>query len=306
MVSGKPLLVGTSENSRQAMTGLAILGADGMLGQSLVRHFRNSQIQAGGREDADVTNVESLRRFIPEGAIVINASAYTNVDDAEDNEGLAKAINADGAANVAQVVGEKKGRLIHISTDYIFDGQSSKPYVETSPGAPRSAYGRSKFQGEKAVQKVLPRSGIILRTAWLYGFPGKSFPRSILQASRNQQTINVVSDQWGQPTWTSDVSQMIESLIERNIRCGVFHGTNSGKTSWSKFAKAVFELAGLDPSRVKEIAAKELPRKAQRPTYSVLSHGSWLANDLPAPRPWQDALYDAWNQELNLIMREKS
>ncbi len=288
------------------MTDLAILGADGMLGQSLVRHFRNFQIQAGGREDADVTSVDSLRRFIPKRAIVINASAYTNVDQAEDQEDLANAINADGAAKVAQVVGEKKGRLIHISTDYIFDGQASKPYVETSAGAPRSAYGRSKFQGEKAVQKALPRSGIILRTAWLYGFPGKSFPHSILRASRNQETINVVSDQWGQPTWTSDVSQMIESLIERNISCGVFHGTNSGKTSWSEFAKAIFGLAGLDPTRINEIAAKDLPRKAERPTYSVLSHGSWLANGLPAPRPWQDALGDAWSQELNLIMREKS
>lgn len=288
------------------MTVIAILGADGMLGQSLVRHFRQHQARAGGKSEADVTSLDSLRTFIPPGATVINASAYTNVDEAEENENLAEAINADGAANIARVVREKKGRLIHVSTDYVFDGRSSKPYIESSRGAPRSVYGRSKLKGEQAVLTALPGSGIILRTAWLYGFPGNSFPRSILQVSKKQETIDVVGDQWGQPTWTTDVSRMIESLIDHNIHSGVFHGTNSGKTSWNKFAKAIFEHAGLEPSRVREIAAKDFPRKAERPKYSVLSHGSWITQGLPAPRPWESALKEAWDQELHLVMKETS
>ncbi|MCF8549246.1 MAG: NAD(P)-dependent oxidoreductase, partial [Pontimonas sp.] len=202
------------------MTQLVVLGAEGMLGRALTTRLAHLNPLSAGRAEADVTDAEALRRFIPGGATVINASAYTDVDGAESDEAGVAVINADAVALIAHTVKDKGGKLIHVSTDYVFDGTATAPYAEDAPRAPQTAYGRSKLQGELAIQEVLPLSGIILRTAWLYGYPGKSFPATILRASQDREFLDVVTDQVGQPTWTGDVARMVESLVVNDIAHG--------------------------------------------------------------------------------------
>jgi len=284
------------------MTELVVLGAGGMLGRALVEHLAQHAPLAAARDDVDVTNPDALQRFIPEGATVINASAYTDVDGAESHEAAAFAINADAVRLMAEAVKAKGGRLIHISTDYVFDGAASEPYDERATPSPTGAYGRSKLGGEKAVEDILPDSGIIVRTAWLYGYPGESFPATILRASENREFLDVVTDQVGQPTWTGDVAAMVESLVVNDIRHGIFHATNSGQTSWNGFARAVFRQAGLDEERVRPVTSKAFPRPAPRPSYSVLGHSAWGLHGLQEPRPWEDALAEAWSRELHHVL----
>jgi len=245
-----------------------------------------------------------LQSFIPESATVINASAYTDVDGAESDEAAAFAVNADAVRLIAETVKAKGGRLIHISTDYVFDGTAPEPYDEGATRSPKSAYGRSKLGGEQAVEDILPNSGVIVRTAWLYGYPGKSFPATILRASQNREFLDVVTDQVGQPTWTGDVAAMVESLVVNDIRHGIFHATNSGQTSWNGFARAVFRQAGLDEEKVRPVTSEAFPRPAPRPSYSVLGHSAWGLNGLQEPRPWEDALAEAWARELHHVLED--
>lgn len=280
------------------MTSIVIIGAEGMLGRSLSSHFQHFSPILAGKERADLTRPSTLESLIPERAIVVNAAAYTNVDGAETDEGTAFAINAQGVRNLAEIVRHRSGQLIHLSTDYVFDGTASSPYSESSQCSPASAYGRSKWEGEKAILDVLPDSSIILRTAWLYGHPGKNFPATILRLAGERETIDVVTDQVGQPTWTHDVARMIGQLISSNVRSGTFHATNSGQASWFEFAKELFLLARLDPERVRPVTSAEFSRPAPRPSYSVLGHEAWLSAGLPLPRHWKEALTEAWSAEL--------
>ncbi len=286
------------------MTELVVLGAGGMLGRALVEHLAHHAPLAATRAEADVTNANALQRFIPDGATVINASAYTNVDGAESNEAQALAINTDAVRTIAETVKAKGGRLIHISTDYVFDGTASKPYDEDAARSPTSAYGRSKLGGEQAVEDTLPDSGVIVRTAWLYGYPGKSFPATILRASQNREFLDVVTDQIGQPTWSGDVAAMVETLIVNDICHGIFHATNSGQTSWHGFARAVFRQAGLDEERIRPVTSEAFPRPAARPSYSVLGHSGWEFHGLQEPRPWENALAEAWTRELQHVLKD--
>ena len=286
------------------MTELVVLGAGGMLGRALVEHLAQHAPLTAARADVDVTNRDALQSFIPEGATVINASAYTDVDRAESDEAAAFTVNADGARLIAETVKAKGGRLIHISTDYVFDGTASEPYDEGATRSPRSVYGRSKLGGEQAVEEILPDSGIIVRTAWLYGYPGKSFPATILRASQNREFLDVVTDQVGQPTWSGDVAALVESLVVSDIRHGIFHATNSGQTSWYGFARAVFRQAGLDEERIRPVTSEAFPRPAPRPSYSVLGHNRWDVHGLQEPRPWEDALAEAWARELHHVLED--
>lgn len=284
------------------MNRLVVLGAGGMLGRALVKHLAQHEPLRATRAEVDVTDEAVLQTFIPEGATVINAAAYTNVDGAESDEASALAINAEAVAHLAHTVKAKRGRLIHISTDYVFDGHATRPYAEDAPRSPRSAYGRSKLAGEEAVQEILPKSGVIVRTAWLYGYPGKSFPWTILRASREREVLDVVTDQVGQPTWTGDVAAVVECLVDSEISHGIFHATNSGETSWYHFARAVFREAGLDDNRIRPVTSAAFPRPAPRPSFSVLGHGSWEHHGLPVPRPWEQALAEAWEKELHHVL----
>jgi dTDP-4-dehydrorhamnose reductase len=286
------------------MTTVHIVGAGGMLGQALVRELADLPLSPGTREIADLTRPETLESFITPGSIVINAAAYTQVDAAEEERDAAFAANATGVANLATVAKAKNARVIHVSTDYVFDGVAREPYSEDSHTNPATVYGASKLAGEKFLQETLPDGSVIVRTAWLYGVPGSSFPATILGAAQTRDTLQVVTDQIGQPTWTRDVARLIRSVLESSVTSGVFHATNAGQASWWEFARRLFELAGWDPDRVLPSTSETFVRPAPRPAWSVLGHGNWEKNGLPAPRHWREALDEAWDTELHTLVSE--
>jgi dTDP-4-dehydrorhamnose reductase len=217
--------------------------------------------------------------------VVVNAAAWTAVDAAEAQEPAAFAVNAVGARNVALAAREAGARMVQISTDYVFDGSATTPYAADHPQAPCSAYGRTKAAGEWAVRLADPNS-MVVRTAWLYGNHGPSFVKTMLRLARERETISVVEDQTGQPTWTRDLCEFIVALINTELPGGFYHGTNEGEVTRYDLARAIFTLADLDPERVNPCTTTDFPIQAPRPAYSVLDHA---AGD-PAMPTWHDAL----------------
>lgn len=270
------------------MTRYLVTGAGGMLGADLQQVLRGREVTALTRGDLDITDAGAVRDAIAGHEVVINSAAYTNVDAAESDEAAAFAVNATGAGNVANAAAAVGARLVHISTDYVFDGAGSHPYAENTARAPLGEYGRTKAAGEEL---VLQHPDVYLvRTAWLYGEHGPNFARTMLRLAAERDTVSVVTDQIGQPTWSRDLAQMIVGLLDAETPFGIYHGTNSGEASWYEFARAIFEESGLDPDRVQPTDSSSFVRPAPRPAYSVLGHGAWAAAGLPAPRPWRDAL----------------
>jgi dTDP-4-dehydrorhamnose reductase len=292
-------MVGTPENTRLTVKKVLVVGAAGMLGHDLLNGFQGYSVMGLSRKELDITDAEETAHALSAADIVINAAAYTAVDDAETNRESAFAVNSTGACNVAIACRRAGASLIHVSTDYVFDGESFLPYSENSPTNPATVYGESKLAGEKAVAEEHGDHSIILRTSWLYGINGNSFPRTILQAGLKRETLDVVNDQWGQPTWTRDVVTMTEQLVNSGTRSGIFHGTNSGHTTWHHFATVLFDLAGWDSARVKPTSSEAFSRPAPRPPWSVLSHRAWADCGLPTPRPWEEALREAWTASLH-------
>lgn len=284
------------------MSKVVVLGAGGMLAQSFAKAATDFDITLLTRAQCDVTNVDSIAEHVEGAEWIVNLSAYTRVDDAESNEETAFAINAEGVRNLALVAKSISARVLHVSTDYVFDGLSSTPYDENAEGNPQTAYGRSKWQGELYLRDVLPESSVILRTAWLYGNPGASFVHSIVKAGSQREFLDVVDDQIGQPTWTSDVSQMIKRVIVADISSGILHATNSGQASWYEFAREIFSKAGWDPARVRPTTSDQVPRPAARPKWSVLGHSAWEKEFSWTPRDWREAFSDAWQAELHTLM----
>ena len=260
-----------------------------MLGRDLARALAGRDVVALGRADLDITDAKALRDSLAGADAVINAAAYTRVDDAEVHEAAALAVNGAGAGHAAAAAAAAGAAFVQLSTDYVFAGDATEPYAEDSPLAPVSAYGRTKAEGERRVRAAHP-SPFIVRTAWLYGEHGPNFPRTMLQLAARRETVDVVTDQIGQPTWTVDLARAIVSLLDSGAAPGTFHGTNSGRASWYDFAREVFRLAGLDPERVRPTDSTAFVRPAPRPAYSVLGHDAWARVGLDPPRPWQDAL----------------
>ena len=181
----------------------------------------------------------------------------------------------DGAANLAVSCAELGARLVQVSTDYVFAGDAGRPYAENDVPAPRTAYGRTKLAGERAVLDRLPGSGYVVRTAWLYGAHGPNFVRTMINLESQRPTVDVVDDQYGQPTWTVDVGRQIIALVHSTAAPGIYHATSSGQTTWFGLAREIFSLLGADPARVRPIPSSALSRPAPRPAYSVLGHGAW-------------------------------
>jgi dTDP-4-dehydrorhamnose reductase len=274
------------------MTHYLIAGAGGMLGHDLRAALAGCEVRALGRAELDITDAASVADAVHGVDVVINAAAYTAVDDAESHEHDAYAINATGAGNLARAAAGIGARLVQISTDYVFHGDATTPYPEDAPLDPLGAYGRTKAAGERLVREAHP-GAYIVRTAWLYGEHGGSFPRTMLRLASERDTVSVVTDQLGQPTWTHDLASAIVALLDADAPAGVYHGTNSGAASWFDLARATFELAGLDPERVLPTDSSAFVRPAPRPAYSVLGHDAWTRVGLPEPRDWRDALAEA-------------
>jgi len=267
-----------------------VVGAGGMLGTDLQTALAGREVTALTRSRLDVTDASAVAAAVAGHGVVINASAYTKVDDAESHESDAFAVNAVGAGNLATAAAAAGAKLVQVSTDYVFDGAATTPYAESTPTAPVSAYGRSKAEGERLVLAAHPDGSYIVRTAWLYGENGGNFARTMLSLAASRPTVSVVDDQLGQPTWTLDLATQIVALLDNDAPAGVYHGTNSGSTSWFGFARAVFAESGLDPDRVLPTTSADFVRPAPRPAYSVLGHDAWTAADIAPMRPWREAL----------------
>ncbi|HEY8914008.1 dTDP-4-dehydrorhamnose reductase [Lacisediminihabitans sp.] len=267
-----------------------ITGAGGMLGTDLRQALAGREVTALTRADLDVTDLDAVRAAVAGHDVVINASAYTKVDDAQSHEAEAHAVNATGAQNLAIAAAEAGARLVQVSTDYVFDGSATSPYDESTPLNPISAYGRTKADGERLAVAAHPEGTYIVRAAWLYGANGSNFARTMLKLAATHDTVSVVNDQRGQPTWTADLAAQIVALLDSEAAPGVYHGTNSGEATWFDFAREVFRLAGLDPERVLPTTSDQFVRPAPRPDYSVLGHAAWQRAGIPEMRDWREAL----------------
>lgn len=270
-----------------------VLGAGGLLGSDMVQVIadKGHAVVGATRAELDITDAADLQRAVSGAHTVINCAAYTAVDDAESNEEAAFDLNARAAGLVARTCANAGARLVHISTDYVFRGDAKTPYEETAARDPRTAYGRSKSAGEDMVLAASP-DALIVRTAWLYGRHGSCFPKTIVRIAAAKGEVSVVDDQWGQPTWTRDVSAFVSELVVGKAPPGIYHGTASGATTWFEFAQAVLSSSGIAPS-VRAVKSDAFPRPAPRPHWSVLGHdGSVLAKVEPIGH-WLDRWHEA-------------
>lgn len=284
---------------------LLVTGGRGQLGQDIVARADDTvAVRAPGSAELDVTEAGAVLDAVTELAtqawrqerspVVINAAAYTAVDDAESDEERAFTVNADGPRVLAAVCASREVPLLHISTDYVFSGEADRPYEVDDPLGPRTAYGRTKAAGEDAVLGSGAMAWIV-RTAWLYGAAGRNFVRSIARLAGERDTVSVVDDQRGSPTWSADLASAIVQLAH-SIADGqrpnqrILHCTAGGETTWFSLAHAVFSELGLDPDRVRPTTTDAACRPARRPAYSVLSNVSWTDAGLTPLRPWDEAL----------------
>lgn len=284
---------------------IVVTGREGQLVQSLLERAAqqpNLQVIALGRPELDLTKPETVRSAIEalKPDLVVSAAAYTAVDMAEDEPELAFAVNATGAQAVAEAAKACGAPVIHLSTDYVFAGDTSKPYVETDITGPRSAYGSSKLEGERRVAQANPKH-IILRTAWVYSPFGKNFVKTMLKLAETRDALSVVSDQWGNPTSALNIADAIIQIADHLAATpdfsayGVYHVAGTGDTNWSGFARAIFsesaELGG-PTATVTDIATADYPTKAVRPANSRLSTAKFQeVFDWSAPH-WQSSLGD--------------
>ncbi len=285
------------------MTRVMVIGSAGMLGQELVRVLEDLDVAGTDRASLDIRIRDDVVDAVKGFDVVINAAAYTKVDQAEVDKDAAYAVNSTGARNIGLATHQAGSRLIQISTDYVFDGESHEPYPELHPTNPLSVYGKSKRDGELAVVEENPRSTIV-RTSWLYGSQGPNFPQTISNLGRKEGDISIVDDQIGQPTYARDVATMVRSLVMDGPPSGIFHATNSGRASWFQFARAIFERAGWDVDRVKATTSDQFVRPAPRPQWSVLGHENWESCGFDKPRTWQEALDDAWTNYLGQLFAD--
>jgi dTDP-4-dehydrorhamnose reductase len=280
------------------MTRWLVTGAGGQLGSDLVVLLRDSGDEVMGltRADLDIADERAVRRAVDEvwPDIVVNAAAYTAVDQAETDEDAAFRVNATGPGVLAMAT-SGRARLLHVSTDYVFDGQGSVPYAENDPTEPRSAYGRTKLAGERAALGVHP-DAYVVRTAWVYGAGGSNFVKTMAALEAKHPTISVVDDQRGSPTWSRDLAYGLVTLGRSSAAPGIYHCTNGGEATWYDLARAVFEELGADPSRVQPTTTDAFPRPAPRPAYSVLGNQRWRFAGLPALRSWRSALSAAFTE----------
>ncbi len=286
-------MVGAAQGACSPVTRYAITGAAGMLGQDLQQALAGREVTAFTRHDLDITDAAATAETLKGFDVIINAAAYTAVDDAETNEDAALAINGTGVANLAAAAAATGAKFVHVSTDYVFKGDATEPYGENDPRDPINAYGRTKAAGEVAALAAHPTGTYIVRTAWLYGAGGPNFAKTMVKLAGTHPEITVVNDQLGQPTYTRDLASQIVKLVDADAPAGIYHGTNSGTATWFDFAREIFRLSGNDPERVKPTDSTAFKRPAARPAFSVLGHDAWTAAGIEPMRPWLEALEQA-------------
>ena len=262
---------------------ILVTGKDGQLGKSIqslvVDTEQGNNFVFVGREELDLRNSNSINHYFEVNDrfdTIINCAAYTAVDKAEDEPVLANQINHLAVAQLAQIAKTQQAKLIHISTDYVFDGESDRPYTEADVTNPINIYGRTKLAGEKALQEIMPTDAIIIRTSWVYSEYGNNFVKTMLRLGKERDALNVVSDQIGSPTYATDLAKVILQIIndqgchDKDQLTEICHYSNKGEISWYKFAKEIFELSGIQCS-VSPITTKQYPTPAKRPKNTLMS-----------------------------------
>lgn len=264
---------------------ILITGANGMLAKAVKERFKEHELVLTDVQELDITNLSAVEEFVsnckPE--VIINCAAYTAVDKAEEELELARKINADGPKNLAIAANNNDAILVHISTDYVFGGDLSLDFVynEDDKKAPVTVYGITKLEGENAICENMKDKYYIFRTAWLYG-DGNNFVRTMLKFGKQNGKVDVVSDQYGSPTYAVDLADIIYQALEKNIAYGIYHATNLGYMSWFDFARLIFKTAKL-PYEVNPVETKDFPRPAPRPKNSMLSKNKLLEAGIDIP-----------------------
>jgi dTDP-4-dehydrorhamnose reductase len=266
---------------------------------------QNIEFVATSHQDLDVADSEAVEQFLSSKSFstIVNCSAWTAVDDAEDHETEALRINFEGPRNLASSARKFDARLIHISTDYVFSGDAESPYSVSTPTAPLNAYGRTKLKGDEAVLTIGEGRFPIIRTAWLYSRYGKNFAKTMAARAVQNLPVRVVNDQLGQPTMAGDLAELIIN-VARHQSPPIIHGTNSGQATWYEFARAIYELVGEDTSLVTPVTSTEFPTRAKRPAYSVLDHSGLQGTSINEMRDWQLALRDEISHILEYVTSE--
>jgi dTDP-4-dehydrorhamnose reductase len=286
-----------------------VTGGSGQLGIAVSEELdhRGLAFTALGSKDLDITDSKKVRDFIAQNhpSVIVNCAAWTDVDGAEINEESALKVNGLGPENLAVAAAAMRSRLIQVSTDYVFSGESQKPFEIDDQIVPQSAYGRTKASGEKKVLTTYPQNSYVLRTAWLYSARGKNFAKTITRLALNSDgEVRVVDDQIGQPTSAVDLAQQIVELGLGNAPVGIYHGTNGGQASWFEFAREIFSFAGADINRVVPVSSSEYPRPAKRPSYSVLRHEEWSKTSIAPMRGWKIALASLMPEVISTVKTE--
>lgn len=268
-----------------------VTGVKGQLGYDVVKELEKRGMEAIGVdiEEMDITDAESVNRVIKETApdAVIHCAAYTAVDAAEENEAVCRKVNAEGPRNIARVCKELDIKMIYISTDYVFDGQGERPWEPEDARDPKSVYGRTKYEGELAVEELLEKY-FIVRIAWVFGINGKNFVKTMINLAKTHDSLRVVNDQFGSPTYTYDLAKLLVDMVQTD-QYGIYHATNEGFCSWYDFACAIFREAGIQ-MEVQPVSSEEYGAKANRPANSRMSKEKLTANGFEKLPAWQDAL----------------
>jgi len=286
-----------------------ITGGSGQLGIAVSQELGEKGLlfNAWSSKDLNITQGPIVRDFVSDLSpkVIINCAAWTDVDGAETNELEASRVNGDGAENLALAAKNCGAKLIHISTDYVFSGESKFPWQVSDSINPQSAYGRTKADGEARVIRTYSEKTTVVRTAWLYSPWGKNFAKTMTRLAINSDgEVRVVNDQIGQPTSATDLAKQLVELGQSNSPAGVYHGTNSGQGTWFEFAQEIFKLAGADTNRVVPISSSEYPRPAKRPSYSVLSHDAWVKTSVNPMRDWRIALEEVMPAIISAVKAE--
>ena len=268
-----------------------VTGVKGQLGHDVMNELakRNHTGVGVDIEEMDITDKDACRRVITEAGpdAVIHCAAYTAVDAAEDNVELCRRINGEGTRNVAQACKEADVKLMYISTDYVFDGQGTRPWEPDDERHPLNVYGQTKYEGELAVEELSDKY-FIVRIAWVFGVAGKNFIKTMLRLGKERGAVSVVDDQVGSPTYTYDLARLLVDMIQTD-KYGRYHATNEGLCSWYEFAKEIFRQAGMDVP-VTPVSSSEFPAKATRPSNSRMSKEKLSDNGFERLPAWQDAL----------------
>ena len=287
-----------------------ITGGSGQLGIAVSQELDKLGIafDAWNSKDLDITQSSAVSEAIDKLApkVMVNCAAWTDVDGAESYELDASRVNSDGPENLALAAKLSNSKLIHVSTDYVFSGESQSPWQVADEINPQSAYGRTKAMGESRVLAAYPESSFVVRTAWLYSPWGKNFAKTMTKlAIQGDGEVRVVNDQVGQPTSASDLAKQLIELGLSASPAGTYHGTNSGQATWFEFAQEIFKLAGADVGRVTPVSSSEYLRPAKRPSFSVLSHDAWESTSVEPLRDWRIALADAVPSIISAVKAEE-